>query len=86
MYASGPLRYLAVWPDEALLARVLGRMAGEAGLVTVDLPADLRLRRAGDVTFAFNYGPDIIDLEGIFNGELVIGNGAVPPAGVAAWR
>ena len=86
VYASGPLRYLAVWPDEALLARVLGRMAGEAGLVTVDLPADLRLRRAGDVTFAFNYGPDIIDLEGIFNGELVIGNGAVPPAGVAAWR
>ena len=86
VYASGPLRYLAAWPDEALLARVLRRMAGEAGLVTVDLPADLRLRRAGDVTFAFNYGPDIIDLEGIFSGELVIGNGSVPPAGVVAWR
>lgn len=86
VYSSGSFRYLAVWPDEALLARVLRRMAGEAGLVTVDLPADLRLRRAGDVTFAFNYGPDIIDLGGIFNGELVIGNGAVPPAGVVAWR
>ncbi len=86
VYASGSFRYLAAWPDEALLARVLRRMAGEAGLVTVDLPADLRLRRAGDVTFAFNYGPDAIDLEGIFSGELVIGNGSVPPAGVVAWR
>ncbi|OQW80196.1 MAG: beta-galactosidase [Proteobacteria bacterium ST_bin14] len=86
VYASGSFRYLAAWPDEALLARVLRRMAGEAGLVTVDLPPDLRLRRAGDVTFAFNYGPDIIDLEGIFSGELVIGNGSVPPAGVVAWR
>ena len=86
VYASGSFRYLAAWPDEALLARVLRRMAGKAGLVTVDLPPDLRLRRAGDVTFAFNYGPDIIDLEGIFSGELVIGQGAVPPAGVVAWR
>lgn len=86
VYASGSFRYLAAWPDEALLARVLRRMAGEAGLVTVDLPADLRLRRAGDVTFAFNYGPDTIDLEGIFSGELVIGDGSVPPAGVVAWR
>ncbi len=86
VYASGPFRYLAAWPDEALLARLLRRMAGEAGLVTVDLPADLRLRRAGDVTFSFNYGPDIIDLEGICDRKLLIGDSALPPAGVAAWR
>ncbi len=86
VYASGALRYLAAWPDAALLARLFTRMAGEAGLATVDLPADLRLRRAGDVTFAFNYGPDAIDLAGIATGALVLGDSLLPPAGVAAWR
>ena len=86
VYANGSLRYLAGWPDEALLARLFARMASEASIETVDLPADLRLRRAGEMTFAFNYGPDSIDLATITDRPLIIGHGILPPAGVAAWR
>ncbi len=86
VYVGGTLRYLSAWPDTALLARVLGRMAGEAGLATIELPPDLRLRRAGHATFAFNYGPDTIDLADIAVGELLVGEQYLPPAGVAVWR
>ncbi len=86
VYANGPLRYLAGWPDEVLLTRLFTRMATEASIETVALPADLRLRRAGDMTFAFNYGPDPIDLATITNHPLIIGQTTLPPAGVAAWR
>ena len=86
VYANGSLRYLAGWPDDALLARIFARMAIEAGLETVALPDDLRLRRAGEMTFAFNYGPDLIDLATITDRPLIIGHGTLPPAGVAAWR
>ena len=86
VYRSGSLRYLAGWPDDALLTRLIGSMAGEAGLVTTPLPRDLRLRRAGDVTFAFNYGPTTVDLTRIAVGPLLLGERALAPAGVAAWR
>ncbi len=86
VYANGSLRYLAGWPDEALLARLFERMASEAAIEIVDLPADLRLRRAGEVTFAFNYGPDPIDLAVITDRPLIIGQTTLLSAGVGAWR
>ncbi|QLC25369.1 beta-galactosidase [Parasphingopyxis algicola] len=83
-------RYLAGWPDDRLLASVLGRMAAEAGLETLALPADLRVRRHGDHVFAFNHGPDTIALadhvpDAGADGFL-IGSAELPPAGVAVWR
>ncbi len=86
VYANGSLRYLAGWPDEALLTRLFTRMATEVSIETVALPADLRLRRAGNMTFAFNYGPDPIDLGAITDSPLIIGEPILPPAGVCAWR
>ncbi|MBA3880431.1 MAG: beta-galactosidase [Sphingobium sp.] len=86
VYRSGAMRYLAGWPDAALLHRLIVAMAGEAGLAVTDLPRDVRLRRAGDITFAFNYGPEVIDLAELTDRPLVIGEALLPPAGVAAWR
>lgn len=86
VYAKDHVRYMAAWPDALLLDRVLRRMAGEAGLGITDMPPDLRLRRAGDVTFAFNYGPEPIDLTPITDRPLIIGIPTLPLAGVAAWR
>jgi len=54
--------YLAGAPDEALLQRIVARLAGEAGLVTLDLPAGLRTRTRGDYRFVFNYGPEPADI------------------------
>ncbi|WP_231731208.1 MULTISPECIES: beta-galactosidase [Sphingomonas] len=86
VYRSGAMRYLAGWPDAALLHRLIVTMAGEAGLAVADLPRDVRLRRAGELTFAFNYGPEVIDLAELTDRPLVIGEALLPPAGVAAWR
>lgn len=87
VYRAGQLRYLAGWPDAALLARLFAQMAGEAGVPVMQLPSDIRLRSAGALCFAFNYGPEAVDLSGLIGGAtLVIGEPLCPPAGVSAWR
>ena len=85
VFAAGALRYLAAWPDAALLDRLLRRMAGEAGLLLTPLPADLRLRRAEQWCFAFNYGPEPVALAPLGLGAPLIGSDPLPPAGVACW-
>ncbi|GAB5447872.1 beta-galactosidase [Gymnodinialimonas sp.] len=69
------LAYLAGWPDETLLERILTRAATAAGLKPEPLPQDIRLRDTGTTRFTFNYGPDPVT----YNGE------TIPPAGVI-WR
>jgi beta-galactosidase len=48
--------YLAGWPDEALLKNVLAFATKSAGIKTTALPPHIRLRRRGNLVFAFNYG------------------------------
>ncbi|TAD79806.1 MAG: beta-galactosidase, partial [Sphingomonadales bacterium] len=55
VYAQGPVRYCAIWPDRALLALLVKRMAGEAGVALLDLPEGIRMRRTATRTFTFNY-------------------------------
>jgi beta-galactosidase len=90
VFAHRHMRYLAAWPDAALLARLFGRMAEEAGLSAIELPADLRLRRQGDRCFVFNFGPEAVDLAEMFPDAAVsgfqIGGAVIAPAGVAVWR
>ena len=90
VFRHGCLRYLAGWPDAALLDRLVATMAAEARLPITPLGDDVRLRRAGDRLFAFNYGPDPVDLAALLPalGQTapLIGTHLCPPAGVAMWR
>lgn len=86
VYRVGNLRYVAGWPDAALLDRLMRTIAVEAGLAVLDMPADVRVRRAGDLTFAFNYGPEAADLSGIRADPPLIGALDCPAAEVAVWR
>jgi beta-galactosidase len=89
LFRQDQFRYLAGWADAALLDRILGKMAQEAGLPTVALPPDVRVRRHGELHFAFNYGA-----EPVTNGEdviprgadVLVGGRALGPAGIAVWR
>lgn len=58
IYYTGGVRYCAVWPDRALLALLVGRMADEAGVETRDCPQGIRVRRTQSTVFTFNYGAD----------------------------
>lgn len=85
-WRQGGVRYLGCWPDAALLDGLVARMCAEAGVARRPPPADVRVTRAGDVCFAFNFGPDVVDIGRLVDGELVLGDAMLGPAGVAAWR
>jgi beta-galactosidase len=78
--------YLAGSPDKALTARLVGRLAREAGLDFTPLPQGLRLRRRGDMIFAFNYGPLPVELAPVVCGERVLGEPVLAVGGVAVMR
>jgi len=70
---AGALTYLGGWPDPDFLRHLLLRACAEAGVKTLDLPPDIRIRQAGETRFVFNHGPDSVIFEGA----------TLPPAGVA---
>ncbi|MCX9146079.1 beta-galactosidase [Erythrobacter sp. WG] len=72
VFLHGRVRYCAAWPDRALLRLLTGRMASEAGLALLDLPAGIRVRRSQTCVFTFNYAS-----EAVFVPHL---RGVLPPA------
>ena len=55
VYYRDGVRYCAVWPDRALLALLVERIAGEAGVPLLDLPEGIRVRCTEAHVFTFNY-------------------------------
>ncbi|MAM94837.1 hypothetical protein [Parvibaculum sp.] len=84
---KGRAHYLAGSPDEALLQRIVARLAGDAGLAGFDLPAGLRTRRRGAFRFVFNYGAVSADISPQFPVISVVPGGArLEAGGVAVLR
>ena len=78
--------YLAGRPDEALLAEITQRLLADAGLASLELPQDIRIRDNGETRFAFNYGAQDADISSLVgNAPLLLGDRLLPPCGVAAW-
>ncbi|MEQ8268864.1 MAG: beta-galactosidase [Parvibaculum sp.] len=76
--------YLAGWPDDGLLDRLVARLAREAGLTLLDLPAGLRTRCRGPYRFVFNYGPAPVDISPYFpDRPFVLGKPLLEVGGVA---
>jgi beta-galactosidase len=73
LVGAGKVQYLAGWPDDATLHRLLARACTDLGLPVEDLPDSLRLRRTGTHRLVFNHGPEPITWHGQ----------TLPPAGVA---
>jgi len=81
-WKQGRVRYLAAWPEPDLADAVMRRAAAEAGLALHPLPEGLRLRRAGNRTFAFNYSTQTLELPNSIAGTIILGGRRLPPAGV----
>src|SRR5208337_3419632 len=84
LVASDKYHYLACWPDAGALGSLMALLCRKAGLSAIDLPEEARLRRRGDLTFAFNYGET--PWPAPFAGDPLIGARNVAPRGFSVWR
>ncbi len=75
MVRRAKLHYLAGWPDEAALDRILRAACAAEAVPTAHPPEGLRLRSTPTHRFAFNYNPEPVTWEGI----------EIPAAGVHWW-
>jgi len=80
----GDFFYLAGRADARLLDAVVARALRHAGLNAARPPAEMRVRRRGELLWFFNYGaqPAAPHLDG----EVILGETPVPPGGVLALR
>ncbi|KAF0213266.1 MAG: beta-galactosidase [Methylocystaceae bacterium] len=79
--------YLAGWPDEELLNNMLRHVAHVAGISTLDLTEDIRVRDNGAMRYIFNYGAASTDISALVGEEtLLIGERLLEPCGVAVFR
>ena len=68
------------WARSTLMAL----LCRKAGLATIELPMEVRLRRRGDLTFAFNYGRT--PWRAHFSDEPLLGELEVMPRNFTVWR
>jgi len=85
LVSSGSKAYLAGWLEGKGLGSLLRWCVDQAGIQSLDLPADIRLRRRGPLTFAFNYGGEAWRVPETL-GPLVLGGPDLEPGGVAIMR
>jgi beta-galactosidase len=87
LVGRGRFNYLAGWPDETLMRRILERLAREAGIATTWLPEGVRLRCDGRHLFAVNYGDQPCDLAAFgIGGRVLVGSLVLEPSGVTILK
>lgn len=84
LVSKGRYLYLACWAEGTLLGDLMSYLAISLDLQTTALPDFIRLRRAGNLTFAFNYGPDAWTVPG--EREFVLGGREIAPFSLSAWK
>jgi beta-galactosidase len=82
----GRVSYVAAWLSHALHRAVLQRAAQEAGIATQLLPEGLRIRRRADLTFAFNFGAQQVQVPAPPNATFVLGQSQLRTGDVCAWK
>ena len=83
---SGRSLYLATLTDDACVKSMLVDLCAEAGIAITPLPPTLRLRRRGDLTFAFNLADTPAKAPAPDGAQFVIGGADIAPFGVSVWR
>lgn len=84
LVAAGHIHYLACWPDADLLESLCRYCFGKNGIVAMDLPEHVRIRRRGNLVFAFNYGPVPFDAP-VKQQRMLLGNRTIAAHDCACW-
>jgi beta-galactosidase len=82
----GKVRYLAAWLSHELHRTVLQQAARDAGLETQLLADGLRIRRRGNLTFAFNFGAQQVQAPAPANAVFVLGQAGLKTGDVCVWK
>ncbi|MDE2447095.1 MAG: Beta-galactosidase C-terminal domain, partial [Alphaproteobacteria bacterium] len=82
--ASGRNHYLAFWPEPKMLERLVAYAVKQAGLKSIKLPPNIRLRRRGNLQFAMNYGPEPWTLPK--SAQRLLGGPALKAYDIAVWK
>jgi beta-galactosidase len=83
---SGRRFYLGVWPTRELALDVAQHALSIAGVSTIVLPEDVRVRRRGRITFAFNFGSDSRVAPSEASARYVLGAQNIAPHSFSAWK
>ncbi len=83
---SGRSVYLATLTNDAFLKSLLVDLCAEANIAITPLPPTLRLRRRGEMTFAFNVAGEVAHAPAPQGASYIIGGNEIEPYGVAVWR
>jgi beta-galactosidase len=83
---AGRSIYLATLTDDAFITNLFVDLCAEADVQITPLPPTLRLRRRGELTFAFNLDSANARAPAPAGAEFVIGGSDIEPYGVAVWR
>jgi len=63
---------------------LMAALCRKTGLATIELPPEVRFRRRGSLTFAFNYGGT--PWRGPFSNEPLLGEPEVMPRNFSVWQ
>lgn len=85
IYCKDRRYYLGFWPDEAFLIDFLEDCMVTSGIATTRLSSELRLRRRGDVVFAFNTGSSPVNAPAPDDAQFLLGQRRLLGCDVAAW-
>ena len=86
VWQNGNISYCAALTSQSGLKSILRPICEQAGLDTIDLPVDIRLRSNGKLRFVFNYGTSPVILPQAIGGTPKIGSRMIGPAGVCVME
>ncbi len=79
--------YLATWPSHELLKDILITLTKKLAIKTINLPQNIRIRHTKDMTFAFNYSDETVDIsELVSNAIFTYGGSKLGPHEVSIWE
>lgn len=82
---AGKAVYVGSLGDRGFLTDFLESLCAEAGVATQRLETDVRVRRRGGLTFAFNYGAQPVAAPAPEGARFVIGAATIAPRDLAVW-
>ncbi|WP_457938360.1 beta-galactosidase [Mesorhizobium sp. 10J20-29] len=83
----GSVHYLGGRPDAETAGTIVGELLQQAGVETLDLHRDIRVRDNGDVRYVFNYGPETVDVSKVVGeAEVLLGKSLLAARELVAFR